>query len=327
VEPAARKELDLDALGEQIRATVERQKENDPAELRRRLRDAEARIAIVAEGAAREWRAKMEDALAQVAPHVVEVPVIDEATLRLIHGHVLDVENAADRLNEQYERLREVLYPIAANVRDALDRAAKAARQATEPPKSPPKQPRASAPPPPPAPVEGTGTTVKRAEQRILDAIRWFGLIHAGTPPTKQQVGFLAGYRVGKSIGGTYGNTLGKLRSKGLIDYPSPGTVALTAEGARLANDPGIEVSNESVQDAVRARLKPAEVRVLDVLIAAWPHPLRKQEIGERAGYTVGPSIGGTFGNILGRLHNTLGVIEYPAPGEARASDALFPLG
>ena len=44
---------------------------------------------------------------------------------------------------------------------------------------------------------------------------------------------------------------------------------------------------------------------------------------GELAGYTVGDRVGGTYGNILGRLRS-LGLIDYPSPGEVVALPVLF---
>jgi hypothetical protein len=74
----------------------------------------------------------------------------------------------------------------------------------------------------------------------------------------------------------------------------------------------------------VFGRLDGPERRVLDVLIRAHPDAVPKREVGEAAGYTVGDRVGGTFGNILGRLR-TLGLIDYPSPGEVVATDLLFP--
>lgn len=61
----------------------------------------------------------------------------------------------------------------------------------------------------------------------------------------------------------------------------------------------------------------------LEALIEVYPDALSKQEVGERAGYNVGPKVGGTFGNILGKLRS-LGLIDYPRQGEAVALPLLF---
>jgi hypothetical protein len=62
---------------------------------------------------------------------------------------------------------------------------------------------------------------------------------------------------------------------------------------------------------------------VLKALIDAYPNAITKQDCGARSGYTVGDSVGGTFGNILGRLRS-LGLLDYPAPGQVVALPVLF---
>jgi hypothetical protein len=76
-------------------------------------------------------------------------------------------------------------------------------------------------------------------------------------------------------------------------------------------------------REAYTTRLDGPERRVLEALVDVWPDDLSKQDLGERAGYTVGPKVGGAYGNILGRLRS-LGLIEYPAQGRAVAADILF---
>jgi hypothetical protein len=136
-------------------------------------------------------------------------------------------------------------------------------------------------------------------------------------------VGFLAGYRVGKNVGGTFGNVLGQLRSMGLIDYPSPGSASLTDLGRAAARSPERSLTTDALQAAILARLDGPEGRVLRVLIDSYPDALSKAECGARAGYTVGDNVGGTFGNILGRLRS-LGLADYPAPGRVVATPILF---
>jgi hypothetical protein len=141
--------------------------------------------------------------------------------------------------------------------------------------------------------------------------------------PTKLQVGFIAGYRVGKKVGGTYGNVLGALRSEGLVVYPRDGVVALSEAGAAVAGEADIEPTTEGLQAAVYARLAEVERKVLRVIVDAYPGDLSKREAGEAAGYSVGDKVGGTYGNILGRLRS-LGLIDYPTQGRVVAQEVLF---
>jgi hypothetical protein len=159
-------------------------------------------------------------------------------------------------------------------------------------------------------------------QQRVLDAIAWLEAV--GFPePSKIQTGFMAGYRVGKRVGGTFGNVLGQLRSLELIDYPSAGAVQLTPAGRAAAEMPAIERTTRGLQDAIFGRLSATEQRVLQVLVDEYPRAVTKQDCGARAGYSVGDRVGGTFGNILGRLRS-LGLIDYPSPGSVAAEPVLF---
>jgi hypothetical protein len=83
-----------------------------------------------------------------------------------------------------------------------------------------------------PADIEPTTDGLQRAifdrlaepEQRVLA-----GIVDAYPDAvSKQDAGEQAGYTVGAKVGGTFGNILGRLRSLGLVDYPSPGYVVAT---------------------------------------------------------------------------------------------------
>jgi uncharacterized protein len=168
------------------------------------------------------------------------------------------------------------------------------------------------------APSEGfTGP-----EQRVLDALAWWRAIGVERPD-KGQVGFMAGYRVGKNVGGTFGNILGTLRARGYLDYPSTGAAALTDKGLGVARPPATDPTTADLHRAIFDRLDGPEQRVLQVLIDSYPDAITKQECGGRSGYTVGDNVGGTFGNILGRLRS-LGLIDYPSAGHVVALPVLF---
>jgi hypothetical protein len=55
------------------------------------------------------------------------------------------------------------------------------------------------------------------------------------------------------------------------------------------------------------------------VLLEEWPKMLEKSDLADRAGY----ALGGAFNNPLGRLRS-LGLVDYPERGTARARDLLF---
>lgn len=310
-EPRTLADVDLAAVKEAMAETIEKAKADDPRELRKRIRDLERQIADRPEAVVER----------------VEVPVLTEELAARVEGAAAGFGIAADSLaakvvvefGQLMDALGRVPHTPALGRSDAVRVGERGTAVRTEPSRP---TPRAEAPHRVPrAPIEG-GTSLTGPQQRILDALAWLAAV--GFPqPTKIQVGFIAGYRVSKKVGGTFGNLLGQLRSAGLIDYPAAGTVTLTDTGTALATPADIEESTEGLQAAVFGRLAEPERRVLAGIIAAYPDPIGKQDAGERAGYTVGPKVGGTFGNILGRLR-TLGLIDYPSPGFVAATDLLF---
>jgi hypothetical protein len=226
--------------------------------------------------------------------------------------------NALDRLQTLAEALTETIDGAVSDVNKTVaQRGMEQLKRYTAPPTPAPAR-AAAAPRIPQAPSLG----LTSQQQRVLDALAWWGSVGVAAPD-KGQVGFLAGYRVGKNVGGTFGNVLGQLRSLGLIDYPSPGNASLTQEGKKVARAPTEKPTTAALQQAIRDRLDGPEARVLGVLIESYPDELSKQTCGERAGYAVGDNVGGTFGNILGRLRS-LGLIDYPSPGRVVALPVLF---
>lgn len=173
----------------------------------------------------------------------------------------------------------------------------------------------------PPVLNETERATLSGPQRKVLDSVAWWASIGIDQP-SKQQVGIMAGYRIGKKISGNYSNVLGQLRTMELIDYPE-GNVSLTETGRTMAQALDIEPTTEALQSAIFARLRDTEKKVLRVYVDAYPEALDKLEAGARAGYTLGDKVSGNYSNMLGRLH-TLDLIEYPTRGFARASDVLF---
>ncbi len=154
------------------------------------------------------------------------------------------------------------------------------------------------------------------AKQNILNGLAFLHGIGVA-PADKTQLALIVG--VSPTSGG-YFNNLGGLRSEGLIDYPSGGTVALTDAGAAVASTDGVPSTTDELHDAIRAKLPPAKWRILEQLIAVYPDALSKDALAEKIG--VSPTSGGYFNN-LGSLRS-LGLIDYPQPGTAAALPVLF---
>ena len=152
--------------------------------------------------------------------------------------------------------------------------------------------------------------------QKILDALAWLEAVRLPSPD-KRQVAFLAGASPRSSA---YTNNLGALRSAQLIDYPSPGRVALTDTGRALATSPARPGTALDLQDMVRARLSPSRQRIVDVLLPIYPSAIAKNELAVMAGASPRSS---AFTNNLGALRS-LGLVDYPATGQVAACPVLF---
>lgn len=347
-EPRVTAPIDLTKLGEQMEATRERAKAEDPRELRKAL--AESRSTIVnLERRIGELEASPGKSVETIVEErIVEVPVVPAGAFEKAEQII---DRALGKLEQGLDRLKDAvtagLKPVAGvlsaeeqfeRMPSSLPRPTRPATQPTHPaPKTRQERPQSArehVPEPRPARARDSGRIdaaayatgdvgdVTKPERKILDALAWWEAI--GIPkPTKQQVGIIAGYRVGKRIGGYYGNLLGALRSAGLIDYPEQGRAMLTAEGRALAQPPDIDATSAAIQSEVLSRCSGPEGKILEVLIAEYPDALSKQELGERAGYQVNDRVGGYFGNLLGALR-TLGLITYPSKGYAAADPVLF---
>lgn len=153
-------------------------------------------------------------------------------------------------------------------------------------------------------------------EQRILDGIAW--VMTAGlAQPHNEIVAFAAGYRPTSS---SYTNPRGSLKSKGLIDYPAANKVALTTEGAAQAHHPDSPVSAEELQKRVLDKLPGPESKILRALIAAYPNEMSNEDCAAESGYSANSS---SYTNPRGSLRS-LGLIDYPRPGEVKACAFLF---
>lgn len=161
---------------------------------------------------------------------------------------------------------------------------------------------------------------ISRPQQAILDALRWFEGI--GVDKARKEI--LACLADASSTSSVFQNNLGHLRSQlGLISYPGSGEVALTDQGRSFANVPERALTHAELHAAVRAKLTPSLVRILDVAIACYPTVLSKVDLADQVQASATSSV---YQNNLGRLRS-LGFISYPGPGLVCAADLLFPAG
>lgn len=163
----------------------------------------------------------------------------------------------------------------------------------------------------PAPPIEG----VSRSQQKILESLAMLEGVGIMQPSRTQ----LALWAEVSSTSGGYFNNLGALRTAGLIDYPSGGTVALTDEGRARAPTPRA-MSVDEMQASLCAKVGNSKAAIVRALIDIYPRHISRDALARKIG--VSATSGGYFNN-LGALR-TLGVIDYPSPGNVVALPVLF---
>lgn len=290
IEPRAFAKVDLDKLGARIAATVEKAKAEDPRALSGRIRDLE-----------RELASRPTETMVQTVEKIVEIPVLN--------GQVGELRLVVDQLAGVGAQLASVAGSITA----AIDR--------VQPTRRLPEPVVRMSQPTTPAELSRDlvrearkGERSERADQPLGKAERSILAALAQYPDgrTKTQVALLTGYA---HSGGGFNNSLGALRSKGLIEGTKERLV-LTPDGQALTIDvPPLPTGSERLAMWL-AQLSKAERLILEQLVAVHPEAMTKEDLGTATGYT---PTGGGFNNALGRLR-TLELIER---GQLRASDDL----
>lgn len=157
-------------------------------------------------------------------------------------------------------------------------------------------------------------SVITTPQGKILDSLAW--LRHKGVYPAQKET--LAAVCGVSPRSGGYFNNLGKLRSAGLIEYPSPGTVELTPAGDSAASfvDDGRDLA-----ECWLGIVTGPQRKILNALIAEHPNAVTKSGLAAMVG--VSETSGGYFNN-LGKLR-TLGAIDYPSKGFVGLTKHVMP--
>lgn len=323
--PRAFADVDLAAISERIAATIERAKAADPRELRARIGELETQLAE-----AKSATESITDSPAAQLPEST-VAALRTAHARIhtarenVHHQVQQVLCALRAIEECDQQVADVLAEATEAITIALDENAHTGNvvpvtgaptadhnAAPVPPAGPPPQlVRPTA-----VPRAHTDSAVSPPRQRILDALadlHSLGIHHA----RKNQLALWTG--VSTKSGG-FANNLSALRTAGLIDYPSPGHIALTTAGRGLAHDVDTPPTDTELHRRIQDLVSTPRWKLLAHLIDRYPDAVTKSALAEAVG--VSASSGG-FANNLSALRS-LGLIDYPSPGRIAATDILF---
>lgn len=289
IEPKPLTPVDVEQLRTEMAEMIEKVKADDPRELRGEIAKLK-----------RELGKRPTEIQASVVEKILEVPVLRAEQIAELVDAIGNLNNIATALASAF-----------ATVRKAPPAQSNRPRQAMPLPRS-----RAARHP---APSNGNGHDagdLTGPERKILRALSELRSIGKDRPP-KTMVAAWSGY---SPEGGAFGNPMGALRSKGLIDYPQPGIVALTDSGYSAIGEASAP-DQEEIWRRIETTCTGPEQKILRALIDnAGMEEISKTELADKAGYS---PVGGAFGNPIGALR-TKGLLDYPRQGMVRAADWLF---
>lgn len=150
-------------------------------------------------------------------------------------------------------------------------------------------------------------------ERALLASLAWWQAV-GQSRPSRAMVCAIAGWRV---TSGHVKNVSGSLRSKGLIEYPTDGRVALTDDGASAAEPP--DDTGRSIAGFVRDTLTGPQTQVFDELIR-HPNGLDRASLCEAIGWNV---TSGHVKNVLGSMRS-MEIVEYPTQGSVKLVDWIL---
>lgn len=337
--PKTRADIDLEALGAEIAATVERAKDNDPVALRAEIARLHRDLAAAGSGSASDERH-----LTAMAVELADKDRQLEAKDRQLSAKDVEI----DRLRERITAL-EARPTLPAGLVDALDAAQRqlsAARDLvdTETTTAPvagrsapargPHRPATTtapdrttapstvtthaeptsrpAPAAPAAPVEGTVPVSFRAgAERMLEALGRMAPLRL----TRSQWGTVAKM---KATGGTFSTYLGELRRAGLLDENTAGFTLTEAGFAHIGGQPAPMTAGE-LQAHYLSILRAGAARMLRTVIDTYPDTVTREQLGAAADIT---PTAGTFSTYLGELRrNGLVTVD---KHHIRATDILM---
>ena len=281
--------LDVAALKSDLEEVITRAQKDDPQALRKRIAELE-----------RELKKK---------PPPAKEPQIDSATLlKPIRSQLAKYSEQLRKAQHVARQLVVVLESddIEATIEAYVKNASVAYKERTSEPKMRPA-------------VQPSNDGLTGPEQRILDAIAWFEAIGV-EDPEQPAVAFLAGYSF-KSSSYTVPRSI--LARKQTVEYMANGRIQLTPKGRGLAHDTDTPATNAGLHHMIYAKLPGPEGRLLRPLIEAYPDAMTNEDLAHDAGYSAASS---SYSVPRSRL-KSFGLIEYPASGQVRARDILFPIG
>lgn len=316
--------IDLEVLGQRMKATIEAAKANDPKELRRQIAELQQQLR-------RDRERPPKTGAIETRIKTVKVPALKAAEIKRLERVAATIRDASAQTKSDLLRACDELARLATAIDNGvaafrasqqdviLSADIKAIPDVTLKLESPPA--RAFAKPSshelnPTAEAEG----MTKPQLKLLETLSDMELLGI-VPAPKTSLAALAGV---SSKSSAYTNNLGRLRTIACIDYRN-GDVVLTDKGRDLGLAPGfVRRPLLTLQDIHQRWLNVVtqpQARILRPLLDAYPKAMTKEHLAQAAEASPTSS---AYTNNLGALR-TLGAITYPEKGTVAASTLLFP--
>jgi hypothetical protein len=320
-------QVDLAKLSSEIQSTIQRSKDNDPVELKRKLAEVQKELA----------KAKtMTPDVPKQKPEKIEVPIFTDRDQKILSktsedilslkGRLATLSDGVEKISARIEKIKLIARSKTSNTETIIIPRSDGSAGAkvtllTGPPKPQfgyASQPKSAIPEPvrhigtvttasQTTPYKSNGEVLGKCERSILKALAQYP-----NGRTAVQAALLSGYSV-KS--GGFNNSLGKLRSLELITREQP--MRITEAGLNALGDytplpTGQELANYWIN-----KLGRCESLILKFLVDNYPTQFNSQQVGEATGYS---SSSGGFNNALGRLRT----LELITRGPLKATSDFF---
>ena len=319
-EPKVLAQIDIEKLGQRIADSVKRAQEASPEALQQRVVQLERELVV-----ATNARPFENPQLGMTHEELGEVAMLKEKldalgaeinAIELREQSLQDRLAAAAALSQQLTALLNEEDPVAAtseSLRPMQQEAELLLSRVTQRSKPSSRIVASTCPE-----KETESGKLNGVTERILGAIAQFRAIGVNQPQ-KMHVCLFSGY--GNMASKGFANAVSSLRTAGLIDYPTSGTVTLT--GAGVAAAPKLESirGDSDLQRRIEAMLSGPETNIFRIAVKSYPKPVAKEAVMAGAGYGNAASKG--FANSVSRLR-TLGFIDYPSRGEIVATPQCF---
>lgn len=285
--PKARADIDLDRLGQEIAATRDRARDNDPA-ARRAESEAVHRPISAAANAAKSGQARTEELLAVRDSEIAEL----RRQLAELKARRRQDIGVAEKLRTAMALIGDAVAALTGTPDDAASTTAAATPRVPAKPATPPSgRVEESTAHAAPTRAAAESQRFRKGAHRMIEALGRMAPLRL----TKGQWGMVAGL---KHTGGTWSTYLGELRRAGLIDEDNAGFTLTEAGWNYLGTSPEPMTAVELQQHYLRI-LRAGAGRMLQACIDAYPDSLTKRRLAEIAGVKLN---GGTFTTYLGEL-------------------------